>query len=60
MFDGDNFLFIIVHVDDGLMVSNISEMLDEFMVLFLKHFKEAELLHEFKKVYWYGCSHCSR
>ena len=43
------FAYIIIHVDDGPMVSNKSELLDEFMVEFLKHVKKAELLHEFKK-----------
>ena len=48
--DGNNnFVYIIIHVDDGLMVSNKTELLDDFMIEFLKHIKKAELLHEFKK-----------
>ena len=49
LFDGMNFVLILVHVDDGLMVSNISSLLDEFMSLFLKRVQKAELLHDYKK-----------
>ena len=48
--ENNNFMHIIIHVDDGVMVSNKTELLDEFMAEFLKHVKKAELLHEFKSI----------
>jgi hypothetical protein len=49
LFNNMDFVLILVHVDDGLMVSNISTLLDEFMSLFLHKVQKAELLHDYKK-----------
>ena len=54
-YDGDDIIFIAVHVDDGLVVTNNTSSLDKFMKLFLTYVRKAEMLKEFCKYIGIDC-----
>ena len=54
-YDGDDIIFIAIHVDDGLVVTNNTSSLDKFMKLFLTYVRKAEMLKEFCKYIGIDC-----
>ena len=49
VFEGDMFLFLTVHVDDGQLVSNSDCAIERFTEELSKHLRKVQVLTEFKK-----------